>query len=199
MDMNHEACYRAIAQRDARFDGRFYTGVKTTGIYCRPICPARPRKAENGTFFDPAAAAEAAGFRPCLRCRPELSPVAREANGTIARRFVHDVQLDGLFGERLETAAARLGVSSRPLRRAVEQECGVSPFAVVETTRLLFARRLLSTTTLPISEIAFGSGFGSLARFNQSFRARYGIAPGAFRRETQKRPRRGLRLTLAYR
>jgi AraC family transcriptional regulator of adaptative response / DNA-3-methyladenine glycosylase II len=201
MVLDRTACHAAVRSRDARFDGVFYTAVKTTGIYCRPICPAKTPKAENCAFFDTAAAAEAAGFRPCLRCHPELSPADRETSGSLARRFVHEVQMDGLFGERLETAAARLGVSSRHLRRTVEQECGVSPLAVVETTRLLFARRLLSTTALPISQIAFGSGFGSLARFNYSFRTRYGTTPGAFRRETAKPAAsgRGVRLALACR
>lgn len=193
------ACHAAVRSRDSRFDGVFYTGVRTTGIYCRPICPARTPKPENCAFFDTAAAAEEAGYRPCLRCRPELSPLTREANGSIARRFVDDVQLDGLFGERLEATAARLGVSSRHLRRAVEQECGVSPFAVVETTRLLFARRLLSTTSLPVSQVAFGSGFGSLARFNDSFRNHYGTSPSAFRRQMLKHVRPGVRLALSYR
>ena len=201
MVLDHNACHAAVRARDARFDGTFFTGVKTTGIYCRPICPARTPKLENCTFYDTAAAAEAAGFRPCLRCRPELSPDAHEANGSIARRFVNHVQLDGLFGESLESAAAQLGISSRHLRRTVEQECGVSPLQVVETTRLLFARRLLSSTALPVSRVAFGSGFGSLARFNHSFRSHYGLAPSAFRRQTLKAGSngRGIHLALAYR
>lgn len=201
MVLNDAACRAAARARDARFDGMFYIGVKTTGIYCRPICPAKAPKPENVTYYETAAAAEAAGFRPCLRCRPELSPSALHANGSLAMQFVSLVQRDGLFGESVESAAERLGVSSRHLRRTVEDECGVSPLQLIQTTRLLFARRLLSTTSLAVSRIAFGSGFNSLARFNHTFRSRYGMAPSAFRTQTTRRARHddGLRLTLAYR
>jgi AraC family transcriptional regulator of adaptative response / DNA-3-methyladenine glycosylase II len=201
MELDHAACRAAVRARDARFDGMFYAAVKTTGIYCRPICPAKTPKPENVTFYETAAAAEAAGFRPCLRCRPELSPAAQAQADGLAREFVRLVQRDGLFGGSVESAAAQLGVSSRHLRRTVEQECGVSPLELVLTTRLLFARRLLSSTVLPVSRIAFGSGFSSLARFNATFRGHYGMAPSAFRRQTLRRAnqRPGVRLALAYR
>ncbi len=201
MLLDQNACYAAVSARDARFDGHFYTAVKTTGIYCRPICPARTPKAQNCSFYETAAAAESAGYRPCLRCRPELSPSVHEANGSLSRRFIKRVQIDGLFGESLESAATALGVSSRHLRRTVEEECGVSPLQIVETTRLLFARLLLSTTSIAVSRVAFGSGFGSLARFNHSFQKHYNMPPSAFRRRTLKSPvpGRGILLSLAYR
>lgn len=201
MELDRAACRAAVRARDARFDGMFFVAVKTTRIYCRPICPAKPAKPENVVYYDTAAAAEAAGFRPCLRCKPELSPARRSSEEGLVRRFVALVQNDGLFGGSVESAAARLGVSSRHLRRAVEQECGVSPLALVLTTRLLFARRLLSSTRLPVSHIAFGSGFNSLARFNYAFRARYGMPPGAFRGRIPRRspPDFTIRLALAYR
>jgi AraC family transcriptional regulator, regulatory protein of adaptative response / DNA-3-methyladenine glycosylase II len=203
MVLDAAACHAAVRSRDARFDGMFYTAVKTTGVYCRPVCPAKTPRAENCTFFETAGAAEAAGFRPCLRCRPELSPAPRiaEENAGVVRLFLAQIQHDGLFDASLEDAAARIGVSSRHLRRAVEQECGVSPLELVLTTRLLFARRLLSTTSLPVSRVAFGSGFGSLARFNHSFRARYGATPTEFRQRTRRADRGGggIRLTLSWR
>ncbi len=197
--LDANACHAAVRARDARFDGAFFTAVKTTGIYCRPVCPAKVPKPQNCVFYESAAAAEAAGFRPCLRCRPELSPAAHQLNGGLAGRFVRDVQRDGLFGASLQQEAERLGVSSRHLRRAVELECGVTPLEMVTTTRLLFARRLLSETPLPVSSVAFGSGFGSLARFNHSFRSRYGATPTEFRGRTSKRAVEGVRLALTYR
>jgi AraC family transcriptional regulator of adaptative response / DNA-3-methyladenine glycosylase II len=201
MALDHAAHYAAVQSRDARFDGIFFNGVKTTGIYCRPVCPARTPKSENCTFFKTAAAAEAAGFRPCLRCRRELSPWAHDSYSGLAGQFVKDVQRDGLFGESLESTARRLGVSSRHLRRTVEDECGVTPSQVVRTTRLLFARRLLSSTALPIARVAFGSGFNSLARFNHSFHGHYGMAPSEFRKQTSKNAgsNGAIRLSLAYR
>lgn len=203
MVLDAAACHRAVRSRDARFDGMFFTAVRTTGVYCRPVCPAKTPRAENCTFFDTPAAAEAAGYRPCLRCRPELSPAPRLAgeNTGLVRRFLALIQHDGLFEASLEQAADRMGVSSRHLRRAVEQECGVTPLELVLTTRLLFARRLLSTTSLPVSSVAFGSGFGSLARFNHAFRARYGATPSEFRRRTARGSpaKAGVRLTLAWR
>ncbi|MBS1877641.1 MAG: helix-turn-helix domain-containing protein [Acidobacteria bacterium] len=199
MVLDHAACCAAIQARDARFDGVFFTAVKSTGVYCRPVCPARTPKPVNCVFYETAAAAEAAGFRPCLRCRPERSPAAHDGDGSLARRFLSDVQRDGLFGASVEQAANRLGVSSRHLRRAVERECGVTPVGMIRTTRLLFARRLLTETRLPISAIAFGSGFGSLARFNHCFRAHYGVAPSAFRVRASRPPAASLRLTLAWR
>lgn len=198
------ACHAAVRARDSRFDGMFYTAVKTTGVYCRPVCPAKTPRAENCSFFETAAAAEAAGFRPCLRCRPELSPAPRlsEENAGLVRQFLARIQNDGLFEESLEDAAERLGVSSRHLRRAVEQECGVSPLELVRTTRLLFARRLLSTTSLPVASVAFGSGFGSLSRFNHDFRARYGATPSEFRSRTARATNGGgpgIEIALAWR
>jgi AraC family transcriptional regulator of adaptative response / DNA-3-methyladenine glycosylase II len=203
MVLDHTACHAAVRARDPRFDGMFYTAVKTTGIYCRPVCPAKTPNRSNCAFFETAAAAEAAGYRPCLRCRPELSPGSHAPNGNadLAQQFMQQVQVDGLFGESIESAAQRLGVSSRHLRRVVEEQCGVSPIELVRTTRLLFARRLLSTTDLAISSIAFGSGFGSLARFNHAFRSQYALTPTEFRGRTSRLRSRGsaVGLTLACR
>lgn len=203
MELDRDACHAAVRTRDSRFDGTFYTAVKTTGVYCRPVCPAKTPRAENCTFYGTPAEAEAAGYRPCLRCRPELSPSPRPLNGSasLVRQFIAFVNDDGLFSESLEAVAERLGVSSRHLRRAVEQECGVSPIDIVRTARLLFARRLLSTTALPVSSIAFSSGFGSIARFNHAFRAQYGTTPTDFRLRSSARLAAdgAVRLTLAFR
>jgi AraC family transcriptional regulator of adaptative response / DNA-3-methyladenine glycosylase II len=172
----HDACHRALASRDARFDGRLFVGVRTTGIYCRPICPARTAKPENCTFFSSAAAAQEAGFRPCLRCRPELSPDAaawRGTSNTVSRALA-------LIGEGLvddehgvPALAARLGVGERHLRRLFQRHLGAPPIAVAQTRRILFAKQLIQETQLRMVEIAAASGFGSVRRFNDAFRRLY--------------------------
>ncbi|TQM76906.1 DNA-3-methyladenine glycosylase II [Thermopolyspora flexuosa] len=183
-ELDFDACYRALAARDARFDGRFYTGVLTTGIYCRPICPARTPARRNVRFFRHPAAAEAAGFRPCKRCRPELSPgdpgwdVRADLVGR-ALRLIDDGVVDdcGVAG-----LARRLHVTDRHLRRLFLAELGVGPRSVARTRRLLLAKRLLTETTLPIGDVAFAAGFGSLRQFNAAMREAYGFAPGELRR-----------------
>mgnify|MGYP000998077163 CR=1 FL=1 len=204
MVLDDIACHTAVRSRDRRFDGVFYTGVKTTGVYCRPVCPAKTPLAKNCAFFATPAQAEAAGFRPCLRCRPEMSPgrrVTTAPNDNLAERFLAQVQNDGLFGETLETVAYRLGVSSRHLRRVVEQQCGVGPHELVRSTRLLFARRLLSTTSMSVATIAYGAGFGSLSRFNEGFRERYSMTPSEFRERAsiQEDDRAAITLRIAAR
>jgi len=137
MDLDHGACYRAICLRDARFDGRFFTGVKTTGIYCRPICPARTPRPENVTFYPTTAAAQEAGFRPCLRCRPETAPdlgAWRGTSNTVSRALAL-IELGALDGARIDTLAGRLGVGERQLRRLFRQHLGASPIAVAQTRR----------------------------------------------------------------
>ena len=177
-------CERARLSRDPRFDGLFFTAVITTGIYCRPVCPARPPRRENVTYFASAAAAEAAGFRPCLRCRPELSPAARAAHRgdtTVARALALIEQ--GLLEEApVARLADRVGVGERQLRRLFVEHLGASPQGVHGTRRLLFARQLLAGTRLPVTEVAMAAGFGSLRRFNSAFQEAYRIAPRELRR-----------------
>ena len=203
-------CYSAYAARDARFDGIFFIGVTSTGIYCRPICTARTPKAANCRFFDSAAAAEKANFRPCLRCRPELAPGnapvddARRIAALVARR-IEEGMADGDAGRAgLERIAAKFGWSSRQIRRMVQKELGVSPIELVQTRRLLLAKQLLTETSLPVARVAYASGFASLRRFNDAFNKRYGLAPSRFRRAADDvaaapRTAASLALRLAYR
>jgi AraC family transcriptional regulator of adaptative response / DNA-3-methyladenine glycosylase II len=184
MDLDHDACYRAVCQRDPRFDGRFFTGVKTTGIYCRPICPARTPRAENVTFYPTAAAAQEAGFRPCLRCRPETAPdlgAWRGTSNTVSRALAL-IELGALDEASVDDLASRLGVGERQLRRLFLQHLGASPVAVAQTRRVLLAKQLIHESALPMAEIAFAAGFGSIRRFNETFRALFGRPPGALRR-----------------
>jgi AraC family transcriptional regulator, regulatory protein of adaptative response / DNA-3-methyladenine glycosylase II len=184
MDLDHDACYRAVCLRDTRFDGRFFTGVKTTGIYCRPICPARTPHSDNVTFYPTAAAAQEAGFRPCLRCRPETAPdlgAWRGTSNTVSRALAL-IELGALDEARLEEFAERLGVGERQLRRLFRQHLGASPIAVAQTRRVLLAKQLIHETRLPMVEVAFAAGFGSVRRFNETFLALFGRPPGDLRR-----------------
>src|SRR5471030_1688088 len=183
-DLDHDACYRAMATRDARFDGRLFTGVKTTGIYCRPICPARTPRSENVVFYPTAAAAQAAGFRPCLRCRPETAPdlgAWRGASNTVSRALAL-IEMGALDTSDVDSLAGRLGVGERQLRRLFRQHLGASPIAVAQTRRVLLAKQLIHETRLPMTEIAMASGFGSLRRFNETFRTLFKRPPSALRR-----------------
>jgi AraC family transcriptional regulator of adaptative response / DNA-3-methyladenine glycosylase II len=187
MDLDHDACYRAISLRDARFDGRFFTAVKTTGIYCRPICPARTPRSENVTFYPTAAAAQEAGFRPCLRCRPETAPdlgAWRGTSNTVSRGLAL-IELGALDEADVDALAGRLGVGERQLRRLFRQHLGSSPVAIAQTRRVLLAKQLIHETRLPMIEIAFAAGFGSVRRFNENFLALYGRSPGSLRRATK--------------
>ena len=184
MDMTDDACYRVIETRDVRFDGRLFTGVKTTGIYCRPICPARTPKRENVTFFATATAAQAVGFRPCLRCRPEASPdlaAWKGTSNTVARALAL-IETGALDGDDMEALADRLGVGERQLRRLFRRHLGASPVAVAQTRRVLLAKQLIHQTRLPMTEVALASGFGSVRRFNETFQALYHRPPLALRR-----------------
>lgn len=198
MTLDAESCYRALRTHDARFDGRFFVGASTTGIYCRPVCPARTPRRENCSFYSSAAAAEAAGLRPCLRCRPELAPGFAAVDA--ARRLAYAVALwleEGDSGS-LETLARRLGVTGRHLRRAFREELGVSPIEYAQTQRLLTAKRLLTDTALSVTDVAHASGFRSLRRFQAAFRDRYRLQPSALR--ARSRADAGeLVLDLAYR
>jgi AraC family transcriptional regulator of adaptative response / DNA-3-methyladenine glycosylase II len=188
MDIDDDACYRAIRTRDARFDGRFFTAVKTTGIYCRPVCPARTPKRENVLFYPTAAAAQEAGFRPCLRCRPETSPdlgAWRGASNTVSRGLAL-IEAGALDAGDVEALAERLGVGERQLRRLFRQHLGASPVAVAQTRRVLLAKQLIHETRLPMTEVALASGFGSLRRFNETFQQLYDRPPIALRRSAQE-------------
>jgi AraC family transcriptional regulator of adaptative response / DNA-3-methyladenine glycosylase II len=182
--MQQEVFERARRSRDARFDGQFYIGVRTTGIYCRPICPANTPKSENVTFFPTAAAAGEAGYRPCLRCRPECAPgtPAWSGTSTTVRRGLRLIANGALDDSTIEDLAARLGVTSRHLRRLFTRHLGASPLAVAHTRRLHFAKQLIDQTRLPMQDIAVAAGYGSVRRFNDAFVKTYGRSPRELRR-----------------
>ncbi len=203
MDMDRTACYRAISTRDARFDGRLFVGVKTTGIYCRPICPARTPKFENVSFYASAAAAQEAGFRPCLRCRPEISPELafwRGTSNTVSRALAL-IEAGGLDDDDVEGLSDRLGVGARQLRRLFRQHVGASPIAVAQTRRVLLAKQLIHETRLPMAQVALASGFNSVRRFNETFLQLFGRAPATLRRtrEHERHEAGTLSVRLAYR
>src|SRR5690349_9040447 len=186
VQLEPDICYRALQTRDPRFDGRLFVGVTSTGIYCRPICPARTPKRENCRFFPTAAGAEQVGFRACLRCRPEISPELAYSRGTSnsvsrALALIAEGFLDREDGT-VEALATRVGMGERQLRRLFEQHLGASPVAVAQTRRVLFAKQLIHDTRLSMSEIAMAAGFGSLRRFNETFRALYQRPPRELRR-----------------
>lgn len=193
MDLDHEAAYRALRTRDIRFDGRLFVGVKTTGIYCRPVCPARLPRRENLEFYRSAAAAQAAGFRPCLRCRPEVSPELAAFRGTVSTvsRALSLIELGALDGGDVEALANRVGVGARQLRRLFDAHLGASPLTVAQTRRVLLAKQLIHETQLSMTEIALASGFGSIRRFNETFHTLYQRPPSALRR-SQKSTGRAL-------
>jgi AraC family transcriptional regulator of adaptative response / DNA-3-methyladenine glycosylase II len=202
-----DICQRAVHARDARFDGIFFVGITTTMVYCRPVCPARVSYPDRRRFFDSAASAERAGYRPCLRCRPELAPgrALMDAVPRLARLAAQRIGAGALNGNSVADLARELGVSERHLRRALERELGVSPAELAQTHRLLLAKRLLAETSLPVTRVAFASGFQSLRRFNSVFRERYRLSPSALRRTAPSAARPAspsgdfVTLTLAYR
>lgn len=181
--LDADTCHAACDAKDRRFDGRFYVGVTSTGIYCRCICPARTPKRVNRTFWPSAAAAEAAGFRPCLLCRPERAPglAPIDAPARLAAQAYARIEAGALEERGLESLARELGVTSRHLRRVMNAQFGASPIEIAQTGRLLAARRLLNETALPVTEIAFASGFRSLRRFNAALKDRYGAPPTKMR------------------
>ena len=194
-----EVCDLARRTKDARFDGLFFTGVRSTRIFCRPVCPAPTPKPQHIHYFPSAAAASEAGYRPCLRCRPELSPGIGAQDETVRRALA--LIGEGWLEERsMDDLAREVCVSARHLRRLFSDKLGSSPWAVFQAHRLLLAKQLLTETTLPITQVALASGFKSLRRFNDSFRARCGTAPSAVRRQhIRAAPYDGLQLRLAYR
>ncbi|MBV8658789.1 MAG: helix-turn-helix domain-containing protein [Burkholderiales bacterium] len=192
MEFDHDTCYRALASRDARFDGRFFIAVKTTRIYCRPICPARTAKSANVLFYRSAAGAQDAGFRPCLRCRPEAAPDSAAWHGVSNTGVSHTVsralaliELGALDDAGVTPLADRLGVGERQLRRLFAEHVGASPLSVAQTRRVLLAKQLIQETQLPMTEIAFAAGFGSIRRFNEVFQQLYQRPAGALRRSHQ--------------
>jgi AraC family transcriptional regulator of adaptative response / DNA-3-methyladenine glycosylase II len=184
MDMDDDACYRAIETRDRRFDGRLFVAVTTTGIYCRPFCPAPTPKRENVRFFPTAAAAHEAGFRPCLRCRPETSPELafwRGESNTVSRALGL-IEAGALDAASVDALATRLGLGERQLRRLFRRHLGASPISIAQTRRILLAKQLIQDTRLPMTEVALAAGFGSIRRFNETFRQLFKQPPNALRR-----------------
>ena len=185
--LDHDECERARVARDPTYDGRFFTGVRTTRVYCRPVCPVRPARAENVRFFPSAAAAEAAGFRPCLRCRPETAPFCAAWRGSravvdrAARLIVRDGVLDG-ENASIDALAARVGVGARHLTRLFARHLNASPLQVAKTARLQRAKRLLDDSDLRITDVAMQAGFRSLRRFNAVFAEVYRRSPSEIRR-----------------
>jgi len=185
---SREVCYRALQSRDSRFDGLIFTAVTSTGIYCRPICPARTPKLENCRFYGSAAAAQEAGFRPCLRCRPESAPDLaswRGTSNTVSRALalISDGALDG-DDACVDALAARLGIGERQLRRLFLKHLGAPPISVAQTRRILFAKQLIHETHMTMTEVALASGFSSLRRFNEVFLDLFHRAPSTLRRKT---------------
>ncbi len=202
MSMDPDRSYQALVSRDARFDGRFFVGVSSTGIYCRPICRARRPKRENCTFYASAAAAEGSGFRPCLLCRPELAPgnSLMDSSSQLAQRVALALQSASEHEESLEALAARFGVTERHVRRVFKAQFGVSPIEFLQTQRLLTAKRLLTDTGMPLSEVAWASGFSSLRRFNALFQERYRMKPSDLRKGHKAAdPAEGFCFRLPYR
>jgi len=206
MTLDPHTCYRALKARDARFDGRFFVAVSSTRIYCRPVCTVKPPRRENCRFYPSAAAAESGGYRPCLRCRPELAPgnASVDATSRLAQAAASLLEDRALDEEGLDKVASQLGISDRHLRRAFGAEFGVSPVEFAQTQRLLLAKRLLTDTTLPVTDIAFASGFGSLRRFNALFRQRYRLQPSRLRKHVNANGTNGaaadsLKFELSYR
>jgi AraC family transcriptional regulator, regulatory protein of adaptative response / DNA-3-methyladenine glycosylase II len=201
---SREACYRALQSRDARFDGLLFVGISSTGIYCRPICPARTAKYEHCIFFGSAAAAQDAGYRPCLRCRPETAPDMaswRGTSNTVSRALalIAEGALDG-EANGVEKLAERLGLGERQLRRLFLQHLGASPISVAQTRRVLFAKQLIHDTQMSMTDVAMAAGFGSLRRFNETFHDMFHRPPGALRRKTSVRHEgKDVALRLRYR
>ncbi|MEM7274363.1 MAG: Ada metal-binding domain-containing protein [Actinomycetota bacterium] len=197
--LDHHACYEAIKRRDARFDGRFYTAVTSTGIFCRPSCPARTPRAANVRFYSHAASASEAGFRPCRRCRPELAPGDPEWNrrADLTGKALALIEQGVVDTHGVAGLAARLGVSERHLRRELTAEVGTGPIQLAQSRRLWLARMLLDQTNLAVTDVAFAAGFSSLRRFNEAFRRTFDATPSALRRRPDTASTGATNVTLA--
>ena len=192
--LDHAECERARVGRDPAYDGKFFTGCRTTGIYCRPVCPVRPALPRNVSFFPSAAAAEAAGYRPCFRCRPEtapFSPAWRGSRATVERAARLIAEEGALDGDKatVEMLATRVGVGARHLARLFSKHLGATPIQVAKTARVQRAKRLLDDTDLPMTEVALRAGFRSLRRFNAVFSEVYRRAPTEVRPTRRSAPR----------
>lgn len=199
--MKHDIFYEAMLARDYRFDGKFFIGVKTTGIYCRPICPAKPKR-ENVEFFLTAAAAEKSGYRPCLRCRPESAPLSPAWSGksSIVQRALKAIAADRFFEFSEDEFAEKFGVTARHLRRIFVEEVGLTPKQIAFNNRLNFSRKLIVETTLSMTEVAMTAGFSSIRRFNDAVKKRFHRQPSALRKKTDKKESKsGIELSLSYR
>jgi AraC family transcriptional regulator of adaptative response / DNA-3-methyladenine glycosylase II len=202
MILEADICYQAVLTHDTRFDGAFFVGVSTTGIYCRTVCPAKRPRRESCTFYPSAAAAEQAGFRPCLRCRPELAPgnARIDAVSRLAAAAFNRIEDGTLTEMSVEELAAEMGISDRHLRRVIKSEFGVCPIELAQRQRLLLAKRLLTDTNLTVTEVAFTSGFSSLRRFNTLFKERYRLNPTDLRKaRLSEIPQETLLCEVAYR
>lgn len=188
MQLDHQSCYRALVSRDSRFDGQFFVGVSTTGVYCRPICRVRQPKSQNVRFFKSAAAAEKNGFRPCLRCRPELAPgySTQDSKSVLAVQAKKLLDLNQATPKTIQSIATMLGITDRYLRQIFQEKYGVRPIEYLQSKRLLTAKHLLTDSHLNIADIAFTSGFNSVRRLNASFKDQYGLTPTAVRRSKAK-------------
>lgn len=200
MPLNKETCYEVLRAHDPRFDGAFFVAVRSTKIYCRTVCTAKTPMLANCTFYSTAAAAEHAGYRPCLRCRPELAPgnASIDAVSRLAAIALNRIEDGALTDLGIDELAAELGISGRHLRRVVETEFGVSPIQLAQTQRLLLAKRLLTDTNLPMTEIAFASGFSSVRRFNALFLERYNLNPSQLRKHDSDREISFLECEVSY-
>ena len=200
---NDKRLYEAFKAKDTRFDGRFFVGISSTGIYCRPVCKAKLAKAENCNFYSTASEAEKAGYRPCLLCRPELAPgtSVTDATTSLVYRAARMLEKSCGSGQSLKEIAEQLGCTDRHLRRVFIEEYNVSPIQYLQTCRLLLAKNLLTETDLSVLEVAMTSGFGSLRRFNDLFKKQYKISPTALRKRTreEKSHNDGITLALGYR
>ena len=201
MSLDPLHCYEAVKARDARFDGAFFIGVSTTGIYCRPVCTVRTPGRDRCTYYRNAANAEAAGFRPCLRCRPELAPGHAPVDSVkrVARAAVTRIDAGALSDGSVQDLAREFGISSRQLHRVVESEYGVSPLALAQTRRLLLAKQLLTDTSLRVVDVAFASGFASVRQFNRMFKESYRLNPVQLRRQGRDEQSHGIVLKLGFR
>jgi AraC family transcriptional regulator of adaptative response / DNA-3-methyladenine glycosylase II len=201
--LDPDRCWRAVEARDARFDGRFFTAVKTTGIYCRPICPVHPPKRRNVVFYPCAAAAEAAGYRPCMRCRPDAAPgtPAWLGSSAVVSRALRLIEGQALDDADVERFAARLGLGARQLRRLFARHLGASPVEIARVRRVHFARALVDQTDLRMTEIAHAAGFRSIRQFNHAVRTTFRAAPTVLRRKrrAESRSAEGLVVRLPYR